>query len=180
MKKIQITSHLLALFFRLLCFLIPLATTYLLFFNLQAMLSWGFFDHIISPGKVQHPEQFSTAHRFILLGISSLPMSISVFICHKLSQLFKRFEQGELFEEAHVKLVKQIGLCMISSELIQLIYQPLITAALTFSNGPGERIASITLGKANGTTIITALILLVVSWIIKEAQQLKVESQLTI
>ncbi|HHT9780192.1 TPA: DUF2975 domain-containing protein, partial [Legionella pneumophila] len=68
----------------------------------------------------------------------------------------------------------------ILGELVQLIYQPLITAALTFNNPTGERFSSITLGAANASTLITAFIILVASWILKEANQLQSDSQLTI
>ncbi|MFO2648991.1 DUF2975 domain-containing protein, partial [Legionella pneumophila serogroup 1] len=68
----------------------------------------------------------------------------------------------------------------ILGELVQLIYQPLITAALTFNNPTGERFISITLGSANASTLITAFIILVASWILKEANQLQSDSQLTI
>ena len=55
-----------------------------------------------------------------------------------------------------------------------------MTAALTFTNPKGERFASITLNSANASTLITAFIILVASWIIQEAHQLKSETQLTI
>ncbi|HAU2297157.1 TPA: DUF2975 domain-containing protein, partial [Legionella pneumophila] len=52
--------------------------------------------------------------------------------------------------------------------------------ALTFNNPTGERFISITLGSANASTLITAFIILVASWILKEANQLQSDSQLTI
>ncbi|HAU0789366.1 TPA: DUF2975 domain-containing protein, partial [Legionella pneumophila] len=83
-------------------------------------------------------------------------------------------------EEENIKLIKSISIYMILGELVQLIYQPLITAALTFNNPTGERFISITLGSANASTLITAFIILVASWILKEANQLQSDSQLTI
>ncbi|HAU0774229.1 TPA: DUF2975 domain-containing protein, partial [Legionella pneumophila] len=80
----------------------------------------------------------------------------------------------------NIKLIKSISIYMILGELVQLIYQPLITAALTFNNPTGERFISITLGSANASTLITAFIILVASWILKEANQLQSDSQLTI
>ncbi|MFO2592981.1 DUF2975 domain-containing protein, partial [Legionella pneumophila serogroup 1] len=88
--------------------------------------------------------------------------------------------KGTLFEEENIKLIKSISIYMILGELVQLIYQPLITAALTFNNPTGERFISITLGSANASTLITAFIILVASWILKEANQLQSDSQLTI
>ncbi|HAU0206860.1 TPA: DUF2975 domain-containing protein, partial [Legionella pneumophila] len=112
--------------------------------------------------------------------IQLLPLSITVIIFNKLSKLFSLYEKGTLFEEENIKLIKSISIYMILGELVQLIYQPLITAALTFNNPTGERFISITLGSANASTLITAFIILVASWILKEANQLQSDSQLTI
>jgi hypothetical protein len=144
------------------------------------MCSLGAWSTIISTERIHDVDQFSFAHRCILLAIEWLPLTITVLICHKLAILFRLFEKGYLFEEENIKLIKQVSIYMILGECIQLIYQPLITAALTFNNPAGERFASITLKSANLSTLITAFIILVASWIIQEAHQLKSETQLTI
>ncbi|WED43061.1 DUF2975 domain-containing protein [Legionella cardiaca] len=177
MQKIKFTSHMLYLLFRALCWLIPLITTYLILFNIEDMLTWG--GWAVTPAQI-HDTHFSLTHRLAILAIQCAPLSISVLIFHKLANLFRLYEQGNLFEEENIKLIKQISIYMIAGELLQLIYQPLITAALTFNNPPGQRFASITLGTTNVSTLITACIILVASWIIKEAHQLKADSQLTI
>lgn len=144
------------------------------------MFDLGCWSTLISPEHIYDLKHFSLAHRGIILAIEGLPLSITILICYKLAKLFKLFEQGYLFEEDNIKLVKQISIYMIVGELIQLIYQPLITAALTFNNPVGERFISITLNSTNLSTLITAFIILVASWIIQEAHQLKSETQLTI
>lgn len=193
MQKIKSTSHMLYLFFRALCWILPVVTTYLILFNLEKIISWGSWASMIpsvyisakysevSTSLVANaPHYFSIYHRLVILCIQMIPLSITVLICHKLAKLFRLYEQGYLFEVENIRLIKHIGIFMIVGELVQLIYQPLMTAALTFNNPPGERFASITLGTTNASTLITAFIILVVSWIIKEAHQLKSDSQLTI
>lgn len=179
MQKIKNTSHLFYLFFRTLCWVLPFLTAYLIMFHFELTLNLGFWN-FISSNFVLNPEEFSLPHKAIILLIQLVPLSITVLICNKLAKLFYLYEKGTLFEEENIKLIKQISIYMISGELLQLIYQPLITAALSFNNPPGHRIASITLGSTNCSTLITAFIILVASWIIKEAHQLKADAQLTI
>lgn len=179
MKKIQKTSHILHILFRVLCWAIPSATAYFILFNIERMLNWGAWP-FISFTQIHDPAHYSLLHRLIILAIQLLPLSITVIIFNKLSKLFSLYEKGTLFEEENIKLIKSISIYMILGELVQLIYQPLITAALTFNNPTGERFISITLGFANASTLITAFIILVASWILKEANQLQSDSQLTI
>ncbi|WP_019217840.1 DUF2975 domain-containing protein [Legionella tunisiensis] len=144
------------------------------------MFNWGAWSSIISARHVHDPSNYSLIHRLVILTIQLLPLSITVMIFNKLAKLFNLYGTGNLFEEANIKLIKSISIYMIVGELIQLIYQPLITAALSFNNPAGERFASITLGTTNASTLITAFIILIASWILKEANQLKSDSQLTI
>ena len=180
MKKIQRTSHLLHILFKTLCWSMPFVTAYLILFNIEGMLNWGAWSSIISSTTIHNPSSYSLIHRLIILAIQLLPLSITVMIFNKLSKLFGLYEKGNLFDEENIKLIKGISIYMILGELIQLIYQPLMTVALSFNNPAGERFASITLGTTNVSTLITAFIILVASWILKEANQLKLDSQLTI
>lgn len=179
MQKIKSMSHLFFLLFKILAYGLPLITAYLILFHLENMLNWGAWHSLLST-PVKDPSHFFLLHRFIILSIESLPLSITVLICHQLAKLFRLYESGHLFEEENIRLIKNISIYMILGEFIQLIYQPLITAALTFTNPSGQRIASITLGTANISTLITAFIILVASWIIKEAHKLKTDALLTI
>lgn len=180
MKKIKNTSHILYLLFRTLCWLIPLTTTFLILFEFDWMCYIGSWSSLISAEQIRDPSHFSWMHRVVVLAIEWMPLTITILICHKLGKLFWLFEKGNLFEEENIKLIKQVSIYMILGEVVRLFYQPLMTAALTFNNPKGERIASITLNSANLSTLITAFIILVASWIIQEAHQLKSETQLTI
>ncbi|MGQ3892811.1 DUF2975 domain-containing protein [Legionella sp. CNM-4043-24] len=180
MQKIKTTSQLLCFFFRAVCLLLPLVTAYLIFFHLGDVLNAGFFDSIISSSQIQDVGHFSLWHRLIILAIQLLPLSITVLICHQLAGLFHLYGQGYLFEESNIRLIKAISIYMIAGELVHIIYQPLITAALTFNNPVGERFATISLSTTNIATLITAAIILIASWIVKEAQLLKADAQLTI
>ena len=179
MQRIKTASHALYLFFRALCFIIPSVTAYLVLFHLDSMVKFGVWDSLISQSQI-YQHDFSLGHRFIILLVDIIPLSITLLICHQLAKLFRLYEHGFLFEQDNIRFIKRIGLLMIAGEGVQLIYQPLITAALTFNNPVGERLASIGLGTTNATTLITGFIILIASWIVQEAHQLKTEVQLTI
>lgn len=180
MQKIKNTSHILYLLFRSLCWIMPLATTFLILFKIDWMCHIGAWSSLISVEQIYESSHFSWMHRCIVLVIEWMPLTITILICHQLAKLFRLFENGHLFEQENIRLIKQVSIYMILGELVQLLYQPLMTAALTFNNPKGERVASLTLNSANLSTLITAFIILIASWIIQEAHQLKSETQLTI
>ena len=181
MQKITKTSHLLYRLFQVLSWFLPLITVYLFLFKFEMLQSIGFWSHSIALNyQIHDMANFSFIHKMLILAIECIPLSITVLICHKLSKLFHLFEQGSLFEEENIRLIKQISICMILSEMLQLIYQPLATLALSFNNPAGERFISLTFGSTNLSTLITGFIILVASWIMQEAQQLKSETLLTI
>jgi hypothetical protein len=180
MHKIQKTSHFLYLFFKVLYWALPTLTIYLILFHLPTVLNLGGWSSIISEAQVQNSADFSLSHRFIILAIQFLPLSITLFIFNRLARLFHLYEQGILFDCANIKLIKSISLYMILGEFIQIIYQPLITVAFTFTNQPGHRFASLSFGTTNISTLITGFIILVAAWVVKEAHMLKTEVQLTI
>lgn len=179
MKKIQRASHVLCLFFKSICWLLPLVIAFLTFFKIDAMISSGMFSQSLFDSKI-YSTNYSFLHKLIIFAIQLIPLSITILICHKLARLFHLYEKGVLFEIENFKIIKKISIYMIIGELLQLIYQPLITAALSFNNPVGQRFASITLGSTNASTLVTAFIILIASWIVKEAHQLKNDVQLTI
>ena len=180
MQKITKTSHLLYRLFQVLSWFLPLITVYLFLFKFETLQNFGFWSRSIAVNQIHDIAAFSLAHKLIVLAIECIPLSITVLICHKLAKLFHLFEQGSLFEEENIRLIKQISICMILSEVLQFIYQPLATLALSFNNPAGERFISLTFGSTNLSTLITGFIILVASWIMQEAQQLKSETLLTI
>lgn len=178
MRKIKTASRILHVLFMSLCWLLPILMAFFTFFHIETMMHYGIFP-IVSSSKI-HSTDYSLIHKAIIFTIQLLPLSITICIYYRLARLFNLYEHGSLFELDNIKLIKQISILMIIGEFIQIIYQPMITAALSFKNPAGQRFASITLGSTNLTTLITAFIILVASWIVKEAYDLKNDAQLTI
>ena len=184
MQNIKSASHCLSLFFRFLCWMFPIAVFYMMYFhiNMLMMSILNATQSSLSNGSVKFLSlsQFTYTHQCAILAIQAIPIGITVFIFHQLSKLFRLYEQGYLFEEENIRLIRSISVFMIIGELIQLIYQPMMTLALTMNNPVGERFISISIGTSNVSTLMTGIIIFVASWIVKEAQQLKSDAQLTI
>lgn len=182
MLNLKKMSHYLYLFFKVLCWVLPLMTMYLILFKLRLIIGLGAFSSFIAQNHytIDSISSFTFVHRCIILLIEFIPISITVFICYKLALLFKLYRQNYLFEDKNIQLIKGISLLMISGELLEFVFQPLMSVALSFSNPSGQRFISIGIGSTNISTLITGIIIWVAAMIIQEAQKLKTDQQLTI
>lgn len=174
MKKIKTMSHHLSRLFHAACVAYPLLQFYFIFFNLDFFLAWA------KPmlGLTDFSNLYLGQHLAIIV-ISTIPMSITVFIYHQLAKLFRLYEQGYLFEIENIKLIKSIGICILINELAGFIYQPFMSLALTFYNPVGERMLGIGFGPSNLAMVVTGLVVLTASWVAEEAHELKLDTQLT-
>lgn len=117
-----------------------------------------------------------------LLGccVSTIPMSVDLFVVYSLIKLFSLYEQGEIFSIKNVKYIRYIGLGLLVGQLIHPMYEALMGVVLTWNNPPGHGFVSITLDQTNMGMILTAMMVLLVSWVMAEGCQLHEEQQLTI
>ena len=58
--------------------------------------------------------------------------------------------------------------------------QALLSVVLTWHNPQGERMVVISLTEANISIVLTGFMIILIAWIMEEAQQLKDDQQLTI
>jgi len=176
MRKIQKNSRRLSLLFSAICWLYPLLCIYLFFFHFDMLMAWAKDLSDIN----YNVSGLSWVHQIIIFMICAAPVSIAVFICNRIAQLFRLYEQGILFEVANIKLIKSIGIYMIVGELVQLIYQPLVTYALTCMKPAGQHMVIVEFGTPNFAALVTGFVIVMASWIIEEAHELQVDKQLTV
>jgi len=121
------------------------------------------------------------AHEKVLgFALSCAPMAIQLFILYSLIKLFRLFERGELFSLNTVHRMRNIGFALVIGQLIDPLYQFTMGIVLTLNNPPGHRFASITLDQTNIGVLLTALLVILISWIMSEGYKLREEQQLTI
>jgi len=106
-----------------------------------------------------------------------------MFVLYFLIKLFRQYEKGEIFLIENVRYIRNIGYTLLIGQLLNPIYDGLISADLTWGNHyvqKGMRIASVTFDNTNITVLLTSLFIILISWIMAEGYQLRAEQQLTI
>ncbi len=112
--------------------------------------------------------------------VSVIPMLIEMFVVYGLIKLFKRYEQGSIFSLEHVKTIRNIGYALLLGQVIEPAYQFAMGFVLTLKNPPGHHYAAISLDQANIGIVLTALLAILISWIMAEGYKLHEEQQLTV
>jgi len=182
MNKIQRVSGHFRRFFTALLFLLPVF--YLFFwlnvnehYNFNTKFGWS-FDFLPRLSYVTTP--FSFTQRAIAFSTNLIPLGLDLLILYLLTNLFRLYEQAKYFSMQAVNNIRRIGIVMLIGELVNPFCQAFTTAALSWSNPPGQRYFSITLSNDNISTIIIALLIILVSWIMAEGMRLNDEQQLTV
>ncbi len=112
--------------------------------------------------------------------VSAVPMLVQMFILYLLIKLFSLYGKGEIFSINHVKYIRNIGYALLVGQLIDPLYQFAMGIVLTINNPPNHHYASITLDQTNIGMLLTALLVILISWIMLEGCQLREEQQLTV
>jgi hypothetical protein len=127
---------------------------------------------------ILHP--LSTTTHLLGFLVSMIPVTVTLFTLHYLIKLFGLYEKGEIFSLQNVNLIRNIGYTLFIGQLINPIYDVLISLTLTWNNPPGHRLASITVDQTNIGILLVAFMVILISWIMAEAYKLREEQQLTI
>ncbi|EKE01547.1 MAG: hypothetical protein ACD_21C00106G0007 [uncultured bacterium] len=147
---------------------------------------WSFAPHFIPDylGTIRFvPENIEILHpitktdAFWGFTIGLLPLAVTMTVLYFLVELFKLYEQGKIFTTLNVKYIRNIGITMLIGQIVNIIYDALITFALTFHNPAGHKYASVTFGGPDAYNIIIAIMIVVISWIMAEGCKLHEENQ---
>ncbi len=197
MSKIQRVSKFFRVFFQLLFVLLPFFLIYGWTHIPEASTLMGGvgyrndFEVSLMSGIVQmdviprayknlilHPLSFSEK----LWGFvaSVVPLIVNLFIVYSLIKLFRLYERSEIFSLNNVKYMRHIGYGLLLGQIIQPFYQVVMGFILTMNNPPGHRMATITLDQTNVGILLTALLVILISWIMTEGCKLREEQQLTV
>lgn len=122
----------------------------------------------------------STSEKILGCLVSVIPMMVKMFVLYFLIKLFKMYEKGEIFSLNHVRYIRNIGYTLLIGQLIEPFYQFAMGVILTIHNPPHHRYAAITFDQTNIGILLTALLVILISWIMAEGCKLREEQQLTI
>lgn len=179
MSKIQRTSCVFRWFFTVIFLILPTLLIVSWIIAPQA-ISLGTISISFLPNGIEILHPLGASTKFWGFLISLIPTGIKMLTLYFLIRLFKLYETGKIFSLKNVSYIKKIGYTMLLGQLIHPIYQLLISATLTWHNPPGHRIAKVLVTGSSFGVIFTALLIILVSWIMAEGYKLEEEQQYTI
>ena len=183
MIKIQKVSRLFIQLFNLLIFILPLVL----------LLRWLVIDsdlfknysqeYIITPeGIIKLSNvKWSLTTKFIgflaeILNV--LPVYLSLFI---LKSIFSNYKNELIFVKENAIFYKYLGcLFFIYAIVSQPLYHLLMILAATISNPPGHRYISLNFGTPNLEALFCGALVLMISWVMLEANKIYDDQQYTV
>ncbi len=173
-NRIRRVSGTFRVLFSVLVYFIPIAT----------LVYWMSFNYLPEGFTAELPVVVSQAlplkTLFLAFLVSLIPVSVAVFGAINLKELFKLYEKEIVFSEQNISCFRRLGYTLISWVFANLIFVVLISAVLTFSNLPGERAIVAQIGVSDFGTLIIGAVVLIVSWVMKEASKLENEQAHTV
>lgn len=183
MNNIIRVSKIFRIFFQLLFIALPILLVVAWLTSPQSIVMFGgLINTSFIPKSYMHKimHELTTTDRLLGLTTAALPMIMQLFILHNLIQLFKCYEKAEIFAIKNINYIRNIGYGLLITQFINPIYEFLMGISLTRLNPPGHRFASVTFDQTNISIIAIATIVILISWIMAEACQLKEEQSLTV
>lgn len=176
MDKIQRVSIFLRIIFQ----------TAMVVWPIWLIVYWSFAPHFIPdylgtirfvPENIEILHPITTSDAFWGFTIGLLPLAVTMMIFYFLIKLFKLYEQGKIFTMLNVKYIQNIGITMLIGQIVNVIYDLLITLVLTFHNPAGHKYMSVAFSSYDAYNVITAIMIIVISWIMAEGCKLHEENK---
>jgi len=139
-----------------------------------------FFDNVSIDETYMPAFPLPWSSRLLGLAASMIPLGIGMLSLWWLIRLFSCFTIGEIFTENTVKYIRRLGWTMVAGVAAAPIYEALLTIVLTIHNPPGKRLVSISFESADLEELITAGVIILVSWIMEEGRKLRKADELTV
>ncbi|MCL9780681.1 DUF2975 domain-containing protein [Vibrio sp. S4M6] len=117
----------------------------------------------------------------LLAIIASLALSsILIYALWTLVKLFRHYEQGDIFSLENAKFYQKLGYSVFYWVIGSVVYKTVIILILSFNNPPGQRLLSISFGGADLLTLLFGLMVMIISWVMKEGYMIADENRHTI
>jgi hypothetical protein len=112
--------------------------------------------------------------------VTAIPTMFKLLTFYYLIKLLRLYEHLVFFSEDNVRYIKNAGYSLLMLQLINPVCEFLLGFILTADNPPGFRFAKISITEWNIELILTALIIILTSWIMAEGCKLLNDQRLTI
>ena len=107
--------------------------------------------------------------------VNLAPLVLEMLCLYWLIELFKLYERGVIFTLQNVRYIRRLGLAFLAGEILK----PFVQAGTTFVLSMHKEI-SLMIGSDDINTLFTALIILLIGWVMTEGCKLSEEQTLTV
>ncbi len=176
MNKIKYVS----LFFRLLfqVIFVCLLLFQILGWIYAPMVSW--FNVIPAVYQLNITDNLDLNTKIAGFVVTMVPTMVKLMVLYYLIKLFLLYEHCEFFSANNVYYIRNTGYALLLEQITKPIFDFILGFVLTSGNPPGFRYATIIITGTNLGLMLTALVIILISWIMIEGAKLHAEQQLTI
>ncbi|GAA5646121.1 DUF2975 domain-containing protein [Vibrio proteolyticus] len=182
MNKIQTQSRRIRQFFQFFLIVTPIAVCYYWLTvgtTYDVLTRFGIVE--LSYDFSEYTQQPLTAMtRLFAAGASLLLCAILMYALSVLIRLFRNYEHHEIFTLDNAICYQKLGRCLFYWVGGSIIHGALISVILSFNNPPGERMVTLSFQGLDFLTLVLGVIILIISWVMREGHDLADESRLTI
>lgn len=180
MDKIKKVSFIFRILFQSLFICLPIIVGMLWFFAPAVIGSKTGIILSAIPQSLEIAEPLSASTKFLGFLIDLIPLAIIEFILYCLIKLFSLYEKAEIFTLKNVRYIKNVGYALLIGQLLNPLYQALLTMVLTWHNPPGHKVITISISGIDISLIFTGVLTILISWVMAEACKLQEDQKYTI
>ncbi|MBU1926220.1 MAG: DUF2975 domain-containing protein [Gammaproteobacteria bacterium] len=181
MNKIATVSRKFRILFQILFYLTPLT---LFIFWITFHTPYDFFNKLGITVPIMQGGTITVNGLTRILGfiVSMLPGSIFMYCLHQLARLLSNYEKGQIFIMDNINRYRKLGYALFAWVFCRaLIYEALISLVLSFQNTPPhKKFIMVGLSSFDLIALVTGGVILLISWVMKEAHQISKDQELTI
>jgi len=122
----------------------------------------------------------SNTTRLLALFTSLLLYGIVLYALTILIRLFRNYENGEIFSLENATYYQKLGYCLFYWVAAGLVYGGVMSVVLSFNNPPGDRILMLSFEGLDLLTLVLGLIVIIISWVMREGYKIADENNRTI
>ena len=178
MDKIKRSAFTFRIVFYILLVLLPILTAvnWIMFNTLPFSIQSNILKDINASVHLPIP----LASRLVGLASGMIPLALNIAVLFVLIRLCRLYEAGKFFCKENVSCYHTLGILIMLLVPVGILYRALSVFSFTFSNPPGERAVSLTLGTNDVTLILIGIGVMVISRIMDEGRKLQEEQNLTV
>ncbi len=112
--------------------------------------------------------------------VSMIPSGVAMIGIYVLIRLFRLYENAQIFTPENVRCFRNLGRILMIWAAAGILYDPMISLALTLANPPGQRMITVSLGSPDITALLVGGIISLMAWVMEEGRILQDEQNFTI